>query len=536
MLRVTLVPAGAILLLASLMAQTPTGTLQGTVSDQTGAGIPEASIVIKNTQTNITATLKTDSAGRYVQPFLSPGIYEVEAVATGFQSVRQGNIKLDVSQNRSIDFSLSIGSTKTEISVEGTAAALDFNTSALGQVIENKKVLDLPLNGRNPFDLAALSPGVSTIGGASTPHIGGSRNGNNEQQIDGMTNITPENNVGNNGTAYTPIVDSVQEFSVSTNSLSAEYGRFAGGMMNLVTKSGTNQIHGSGFTFARNAVMDANDYFANMNGASKPDMHRYQYGGTVGGPIVIPGLYDGHNKSFFFFGYQGNRESDLATETNTVPIDAFRQGNYTALGAVVYDPLTATKQTNGNWVRSAFSGNVVPTNRFDAVGAKLMSYYPEPNTGAPGAQTNNLFTAGSSINNYDQWDAKVDHNFSEKWKMFVRFSHSWSTNKPLSDYGNVASQGWGGPTTGGAWSGSMDHTVTINPTFLLDLRYGVSRATAVRDTYSNGFDLTSLGFPRVGRVGRRVTRAGVPPRGHVKRGFRTWSEWLGGSDRESAGA
>src|SRR6202000_1050591 len=177
---------------------------------------------------------------------------------------------------------------------------LETESATTGQVIDSKKVVDLPLNGRNPFSLASLVPGVNNVGNASTPHIGGSRNAINEEQLDGMTNILPENNVGNNETAYNPIVDSVQEFSVQTNSLAAEYGRFGGGVINLVTKSGTNTLHGGLFEFQRNAVLNANNFFNNKNGKAKPASNERQYGGTLGGPVQIPKIYDGHNRTFFF--------------------------------------------------------------------------------------------------------------------------------------------------------------------------------------------------------------------------------------------
>jgi hypothetical protein len=480
----------------SAFAQTPTGTLQGTVIDQSGGAVTAASVNVTNIDTNEVKSLKTDASGHYLVPFLTPGTYTVTVGASGFRSAKEENIKVDISQNRSVDFTVNVGSTSSEVEVVASVAPLETNTSVMGQVIDHRKIIDLPLNGRNPFDLAALSPGVSTVGGASTPHIGGSRNGNNEQQIDGVTNITPENNVGNNGTAYTPIVDSVQEFSVQINALSAEYGRFGGGVINVVTKSGTNQIHGTGFEFARNAVLDANDFFSNRNGASKPDMHRNQYGGTVGGPIYIPGVYDGHNRSFFFFGFEGSKESDLATETDSVPIAPFRTGDFSSLGGKVYDPLTVAQDASGNLVRQPFSGNLVPTSRFDPVGVAAMSYYPAANAGAAGALFNNFFTVGNNTDNSKHWDTRIDHDFTAKWRMFLRFSHSTDVNNPLNDYGTAASQGWGGPTSGGAWSGSMDHTITISPTFVADFRYGVSRSNVYRYPYSQGFDLTKLGFPQ----------------------------------------
>ena len=490
----------ACLLLVSVYAglgQTPTGTVQGTVLDETGAAIPNATVQVTNTATNETKNLTTDAAGRYVLPFLTPSSYSITAQAKGFTSARVDNVKIDVSQNRSVNFTLKVGSVSEQLEVQASATPLETNTATLGQVIDSKKVIDLPLNGRNPFSLANLVPGVNNVGNASTPHMGGSRNAVNEEQLDGVSNILPENNVGNTTAAYTPIVDSVQEFSVQVNSLSAEYGRFAGGVINLVTKSGTNQWHGGLFEFERNAVLNANDFFANRAGRTKPDSHVHQYGGTLGGPIDIPKIYDGHNRSFFFFGFQGTNQINAGTATDTVPLPAFRTGDFSSLGTTIYDPLTVhLDPASGNYVRDAFSGNIIPTTRLDPVAVAAVKYFPNPNTGAAGAQTNNYFVAGNSTSDSYQWDGRLDHDFTEKWRMFFKLSHNWNNSTQLEDYGNAASQGGGGPTTGGAWSASMDHTITISPTVVADFRYGFSRSYVVRVPFSNGFDPTTLGLPQ----------------------------------------
>lgn len=479
------------------IAQTPTGTLQGTVTDESGATVPGATVHVTSQTTNQTKELKTDSAGRYVVPFLAPDIYNVTVDAHGFRTARANSIKIDVAQNRSVDFTLVVGAVTEQIEVQATATPLDTNTATLGQVIDRKKVLDLPLNGRNPFSLATLVPSVNNVGNASTPHIGGSRNAINEEQLDGVSNILPENNVGNTTAAYTPIVDSVQEFSVQTNALSAEYGRFGGGVINLVTKSGTNEWHGGGFEFARNGVLNANDFFANRAGRARPDSSVNQYGGTLGGPIDIPGVYDGHNRSFFFFGFQGTNQKNAAIATDTVPLPAFRTGDFSALGSAIFDPLTVhTDPATGNLVRTAFPGNIIPMNRFDPVAVAAMNYFPNPNAGAAGAQTNNFVAVGDTASNSYQWDSRVDHDFTSKWRMFLRFSHSWNDNTQLEDYGTVASQGGGGPTAGGAWSASMDHTITFSPTLVADFRYGLSRSYVTRTPYGAGFQPTSLGLPQ----------------------------------------
>jgi hypothetical protein len=475
-------------------AQTPTGTLQGTVVDPSGAAVGSARVRIVNNGTSVAKELTTDGNGRYVQPLLNPGLYTIEVEASGFAPAKQENIKLDVSQIYSADFKLTVGTVSSKVDVQATVPPLDSSNATLGQVIDTRTVIDLPLNGRNPFSLAQLVPGVNNVGNASTPHIGGSRNAVSEEQIDGVTNILPENNVGNTSAAYTPIVDSVNEFSVQTNALSAEYGRFGGGVINVVTKSGTNEWHGGAFAFARNGILNANDFFANRSGSARPDMHRYQYGGTLGGPILIPKLYDGRNRTFFFFGFEETKEADNAVETDTVPTVAQRAGDFSAPGnPVIYDPSTIHTDASGALVRSPFAGNRLPG--LSPIGLNVINYFPLPNTGAPGALVNNYVVAGVSNRNDDHWDSRFDHNFTEKWHMFLRVSHDWNDSTPLNNYGNAASSSGDGPAQGGAWSASMDHTISFTPTLIGDFRYGISRSYVNRVPYGAGFDISSLGLP-----------------------------------------
>ncbi len=497
MKHVSFIAALTLLSAFLLPAQTPTGTVQGLVTDPSGAVVAAAKVSVVNQGTNETKELNTDSSGHFVVPFLTPGSYDVSVAAAGFNGAKETGVKIDVSQNREINFVLKVGAISEQVEVQSSAATLDTESATTGQVIDTRKVIDLPLNGRNPFSLAGLVPGVSNVGNASTPHIGGSRNAVNEESLDGMTNILPENNVGNNLAAYTPIVDSVQEFSVQTNSLSAEYGRFGGGVINLVTKSGTNTWHGGLFEFQRNSVLNATDFFVNRNGRTKPDSNERQYGGTLGGPVTIPKIYNGHNRTFFFFGFQGDNATAAATTTDTVPTAAQLAGNFNGI-ANIYDPAAPlTQNAAGQYVRTQFPNNVIPTNRLNPVALKAQSYFPAPNAGAAGALTNNFIAVGATSNNDYKWDARVDHNFTPNWHMFTRVSHDWNNSNPLYDYGpsNPASQGGNGPNVGGSYSVSMDHTLTISPTLVADIRYGFARSYSSRTPLGQGFLPSSLGLP-----------------------------------------
>ena len=333
---------------------------------------------------------------------------------------------------------------------------------------------------------------MSTVGGASTPHIGGSRNGNNEQLIDGMTNILPENNVGNNSSAYTPIIDSVQEVNVQTSVLEAQYGRFSGGIISLITKSGGNQFHGTGFEFLTNQGLDARA-FGSTAGSAKVPNHRYQTGGTLSGPLR-------RDKTFFFVDFEDSRQAAATTVTSSLPqnLPAFLKGDFSSLLPTVqlYDPSTVHYDVGaGAYVRDPFVGNIIPSGRLDPVAQKVLSYYPAPQTSAT---LNNFVQSGSNTNDFYHYDTRVDQQWSKKWHSFVRFSHFAGTNTYLQDYGNASPAspgGYNGPTTSTAYSLSFDNTVNFSPSLVGEFRYGFSKSTAVRTAFSQGFDPTTLGFP-----------------------------------------
>jgi hypothetical protein len=488
-------------------AQTPTGTIQGLVTDKTGAVVQGASITIVLTTTNEERQTTADSAGRYVIPFVQPGNYTVTVEAKGFRSAKQDNILVQVSETRPVDFKLDVGTVSQTIEVSATTENLDVDTSSLGQTIQSQAILELPDNGRNPFDFALLVPGVnngpgnSNSEGASTPHIGGSRNANNEQMIDGMTNILPENNVGNNSSAYTPVEDSIQELNVQTSVLPAESGRFSGGVISLVTKSGTNQFHGSFYEFIQQGAMDAIPF----GGNAKPDMHQYQTGGTVGGPIL-------KNRAFFFFDYENSRASAGSSATYSVPDPAWINGDFTSIfpstsdpkSAVLYDPDTYGNTTPG--LRDAFrdaSGNynVLPASRISKVAQNALALFPAPNANngklvSSGFSTYNNFVQTASVpTDYWHFDSKEDVDVTKNWHSFLRYSQSHQTGSAFNDYGTAGSPGgYGGNYHTSSYSGAFNNTVTFTPSLLGEFSYGFSRTIYDRLPLGAGFDPTTLGF------------------------------------------
>ena len=495
----TLFLSGSLLASGALgaFAQSPTGTIRGSVLDNSGAAIPNATVTITNTATNEVETAQTDNQGRYIINFVQPATYTASVTASGFETDKQNNIVVQISVGVPVNFSLHVANVSQNVQVSSTTPPLDTSTSSVNTVITSKQITDLPLNGRNPTSLEVLVPGVSTVGNASTPHIAGSRNASNEEQIDGMTNILPENNVGNNSTALTPIVDSVQEFNVQTSVLPAEYGRFSGGVISLVTKSGANQFHGTLFDFTQTDAFYARNYFQT---GPNPPSHLYQFGGTVGGPIRIPHVYDGRDKSFFFFAFEDSKNSYGSSALLTVPTVAERTGNFSQSGTTIYDPTTATLQPDGTYKRKPFPNNQIPTTgapggSISKVAAAAIQYFPLPNTGGPNALTNNYTVTGSNTNNYYHFDIRLDHDFGPKWHSFVRFSHINNPSTPINEYGNAADPTGNGPALQTAYSASFDNAITLSPTFVMDLRAGFSRSAFHRSTFNTPFDVGSLGLP-----------------------------------------
>jgi hypothetical protein len=479
-------------------AQTPTGTIQGVVTDKTGAAVQGASVTVIRTTTNETKTSTTDSAGRYSFVFVEPGVYNVTAQASGFRAAKQDNVLVQVTETRPVNFSLEVGAVAQTVEVNAQdVQALDTETSSLGETIQTETILQLPDQGRNPFDFAFLVPGVNNVGNASTPHIGGSRNGNNEQLIDGMTNITPENNIGNNISTYTPVEDSVQEMNVQTNVLPAENGRFSGGTESLVTKSGGNQWHGTYFEFIQNAALNAAS-FAGIGQKRSPNSasHQYQSGGTVSGPII-------KNKAFFFFDYQYQTQAAGTTATDKVPAADFTNGDFTSLfgstNPVLFDPDTVAKNGQGVYVRQPFvvggKYNIIPSGRLSPVAVAALKYFPKANIAGACSSCNNYQASGAVPGTDWHFDSREDADITQKWHSFLRYSMDHNTYNTFNDFGNVASNGgYGGQGHAWVYSGSFNNTITFTPKLVGEFRYGYSRQTSNRVPAGGGFDPSKLGF------------------------------------------
>ncbi len=402
--------AGALILLAGVLpVAAQTATVQGRVTDPTGAVAPGAKITITNARSGVKSTTTSNTQGAYTMPFLQPGTYDILVKSPGFKPALRSGVALDVDQTAGIDFALQVGEASQTVEVQGGAPLLQTETASLGQTIDNKTLFTLPLNGRDYTQLVTLGAGAvqNTYSRAKNGFsLNGSETFQNTMLLDGVDNNnyilgTDSGNIN----ALTPSVDAIQQFKVETSNYSAQYGRSAGGVVSVSIKSGTNEIHGDAFEFLRNDALDANDFFANRTGLARPPLRRNQFGGTVGGPVI-------KNRSFFFLSYQGTRQTSSNSGATTAPTPAMVGGNFGS--KAIYDPFSLS-----GGVRAPFPNNVIPANLFDPSGAKLAALYPAPNL--PGLVNNYAYNQ-TELNNGDELDSRFDEQLTNNDTMFVRYS------------------------------------------------------------------------------------------------------------------
>lgn len=501
----------SIVILSSLYAHAQSA-IQGSVSDTSGASIPGADIVVTNASTNVATPSRTNDHGIYVVPSLQPGIYTVTATQKGFDPASHANIILHVSDNLVVDFQLKVGSATSQVTVLATIPLINTTGSSLGQVIENRRIVDLPLDGRDPISLAGLATGVVPVPpnanihqGDNTPSINGAANFTSEVMIDGVPDTAPRNGALDNFLIYTPTVDAVQEFKVETNSLSAEYGRFNGGVINIVMKSGGNGLHGSVYEFIRNSAADANYFFNKRANRPLAPIKRNQFGFAVGGPVVIPHLYNGRNQMFFFGDFEGYRETLGSPSSFTVPTALERQGDFsqsfTSSGQLikVYDPASVTT-VNGVQQRSQFPDNTIPQSRLDPVAQKLLGFIPLPNNNN---LTGNLVLSPVISNTSNTGDIRIDKHFGDRDQAFVRVSLQNPFTGSANYYGNPGTYS-NPPLTQRRQAGTAHNQFIYSPRILFEVAYGIIHQYGTRTAWSNGFDITTLGFAPNFAAGQQV--------------------------------
>jgi hypothetical protein len=503
---VVLVFLSSLLMVRNLSSQVVTASLEGIVQDQSGAVIPAAKVQVINTSTNVQTSATTNTDGRFFLPSLQPGgPYSVVVEASGFKREERSGITLEVNQSARINIQLQVGAASETVKVTGDAPLLETTSAAMGQVIDSRSIVNLPLNARNAYSLVFLAPGVtgtvSTAFNSQNISVNGGRPGSSEILVDGIPSAPGLVNPIQ-GFSVFPSVDSVQEFKVETNAYSAEFGRMGSGVVNLIYRSGTNQFHGSAFDFLRNSDLDSNSFFSNRNGTPLPNFKRNQFGGSLGGPLDIPKLYHARDKTFFFVAYEGLRQGSASTLTTTVPTALQRAGNFSQTvnsagqPVIIYDPTTTVAQGSG-YVRTPFPGNIIPASAINPVAANIVKYYPLPNQPGTLSGTNNFYNATSAVVNTDTVDAKIDENINDRNRFFFRYSQRNLQQPPPLHLpaADAVAQLDANYQPQVSHAAAFDYTFTASPTFLMELRYGFSRMALDWTTLSDGFNPSSLGFP-----------------------------------------
>jgi len=532
---------------ATLFAQAYFGTVSGVLTDASGAVVAGAKVVLTDQQKGFKFNATSDESGRYLFRTIPPGQYSVSAEAKGFDKSQTTKVRVDINENATANLTLKVGGATQTVQVTAEAQTIQTNDAETGQVVNRRFINDLPLIDRNVIELVNLAPGVTemddqcdvTCTGTNFAS-NGSRGATADILTDGASVTNSEPNGGITAATYLPSPEAVEEFKVEQTNFSAEYGFSGASVVNMITRSGTNKFHGSGYDFVRDDLFDANNWFADRAGQPLPPLRRNNYGFTFGGPII-------KNKTFFFVDYDGLRSTGLSTAQFGVPTDLMRAGDFSdvcaaqggafdntglcsAAGGQIWDPYLRHNDPNAGGAVSntpnAFipynnlatyispgcdptalaaghscppgePASGVPGNLIDSVAHNMLQLFPEPNTPQEGIY-DNWFGSGSSKSYNDQFDIKVDHRFSEKNLVSVKYSYQYSHSVGLDCFKNFADPCQGGPGWTNAHLFAINDTHTFNPTLLLNVTLGFTRGVWHIDAYNpHGVDdpLGTLGFP-----------------------------------------
>lgn len=479
----------AVLVLASVaQAQTARGTILGTARDPSGAVLPGVKVTVTNEATNISYEFITDADGNYLVSSLLPGTYRVTAELAGFKKTTVTGVVLQVEQKARVDLSLEVGPVSETIEVTGGPVLVHTDAATIGQVVSNRQIVDLPLVSRNFTQLLLLTPGViQPVGGIQAAlrtdqaggafSIAGARVSSNSYLIDGVVNNDPLFQTP----ALTPSVDAIQEFKVQSGQYSAEFGQ-GYGQINISIKSGTNQLHGSVHEFLRNDALQPHlpggTFKHPLTGGPLKNPLKYnQFGFAAGGPIILPGIYRGKDRTFFFGNYEGRRQRTGSIATGILPTEAMRRGDFSALGKTIYDPATTRPDPNnpGRFIRDPFPNNIIPSSRINPLSQKIVSqFFPQPNLATP-IGPNNYATLIRPENNLDQFNIRLDHQIAGKHNLFGRFSLS---NQEVPNPSLMPLSGSKDVQRGRNFGLQYNHVFT--PRMLNEVRLGYSRAFYVR--------------------------------------------------------
>jgi hypothetical protein len=497
------IPSLLFLLPALCLAQSQSGTIVGTVSDQAGAVIPGAQVRLVNEGTQFTRVVESNASGQYVASSIPTGKYTISVEHPGFRKLVRGAVELTAADTLTVDLQLTVGSVQETVEVTERPPLLQSQTAAVSSLISNQQILEMPLNGRTFTQLLRLSPGAYTgssgnltnspyaMRGDSNISVNGSSAQNNTYLIDGMVN----RNLWLSTLIMVPTIDSIQEMRLMTSNYSAEYGAAAGAVTVVQTKSGTNDFHGSGYEFLRNNKLDANTFFNNRLGARRPAFRRNEFGGTFGGPIR-------KDQTFFFADYQGIRIRQPASITSTIPTVAqqamVRTGDFSGLAASVFDPYVLVAGPNNTQIRAPYPGNRIPASRLDPAAARLIQLLPTPTSTAA---TRNFIFNPSVRQRTDQLDVRVDQNLTAGDRFFFKYSYD---NTDLANVGLLPSPANAGVPVGPFlsadgvstattvplknWSITSNYTKLFGSSIVNELRLGAVRWNQNIDPLGNPFN------------------------------------------------
>ena len=475
----------------SFAGQQASANINGTVSDSTGAVVEGAEIKLSNVATGVVRTSISNSSGNYGFVDVLPAPYTMKVSKVGFSAINQPQFTMNVNQTATLDFHLAVGSAQQTVTVEAAAVSIQASTAELGTVINEQSVNQLPLNGRNFTQLLTLTPGASpvsvgqnnaggggfagnAIGSFSFPALNGQRNRSNMFLLDGINDLGSF--IGNYN--FSPIVDTVQEFKVQSHNDEAEFGQAVGGIVNVVSKAGTNSYHGSLWEFLRNEKLDARNFFL----ASRNPLRQNQFGGALGGPLTIPKLYNAKNRTFFYGGYEGYRQSQATQTQILTPTAAQLNGDFSAISNQLYNPYSTRPDPNhpGSYIRDQFPSNQIPANLLNPA-AELYAKTLFPVGGAVGSSGTNAVDLTPTKLNQDTYHGRVDQVFNEHDTLFGRLSYYNQNDSNSAGYPGVTNAiGLEG------WNWGLHETHTFNATSVLDSHFGRNW----------GDDLTAVSFNR----------------------------------------
>ena len=492
------------LLPCAVVAQEFRGAVGGEVTDASGSAVTGARVSVTETRTNTKNDTVTDPSGKYAILALLPGDYDIEVSSPGFKAAIRKGLHIGAGERPNIDFKLEVGETAQSIEVTADVPIVNSENASVGQAVTTKEVEDIPLNGRSPIMLAQLAIGVIPSPYNSTltlvhPFdtnnafaIGGTVNQTSETLLDGSPNATWDGR-----TAYSPPQDAVQEVRVKAFDTDAAFGHTGGGTINQVMKTGTNALHGSLWEFTQPSNLTANNFFNNKNGLGNPLTHFNQYGLTAGGPVIIPKVFNGKDKLFWFFAYEGLKDSQPNTNFVTVPTDAEKQGDFSQIlatdGTILYNPYSAV-QSGSTITRTPYPGNIIPASQLNPIAQAYLKFFPEPNVTntARADGFDNFGNNATSNDDYNTQLGRVDYNMSDKSRLSFGI-HRTGYNQLKNDYFNNISEGT--VLIRNEWGGDVDEVYTLNPNNILNLRLNFTRLYEAHSEPSAGFDPTQLGFP-----------------------------------------